>query len=578
MRSLSIRQKLALELARPLHRELAEEHVLRDLFWECTLRCSLRCRHCGSDCHTTASVKDMPFEDFARVLRRISEKYDPHKVFVIVTGGEPLMRPDIASCGRAIYDMGFPWGIVTNGMLLDRRRFDSLLKAGIHSATISVDGFEADHDWMRGVPGSFRKATEGVRMFTEVDDVIFDVVTCANRRNLASLPEFKEFLISLGLKRWRIFTVFPSGRAAGDPEMQLSPEQFDSLMEFIMETRKEGRIHLNYGCENFLGGYEGLVRDNFFSCSAGLSCSSILANGDIAACASIRSDYAQGNIYRGDDFRYSGTAAGCGSAEMNAAAASISGTVSEARCICVSPTALSVRAHAGCFSKSENDSGYLFRPVDDVGRGVGGKLLPGAAAPSDGNGFEAGVGGGLHVHTGVSDVQDGRAFVGEIPSGTVYSGAMYPRLAEDVPYYHRLRLAGHSFSLSEYSAERYFRKKMLHELDGRRVVFVRGHGDLDTVAADSGQKLRDAVERAGGIGAVFIVIGQEQVPDAQDLILTAGIFRQGAFKELVDAVADVGGYLLLAVDGVTAGGKGLVGGRGDVGDGVQQCAVKVQDN
>lgn len=302
MRSLSLRQKLALELARPLHRELAEKHVLRDLFWECTLRCSLHCRHCGSDCHTTASVKDMPFEDFAKVLRRISEKYDPHKVFVIITGGEPLMRPDIALCGRAIYDMGFPWGIVTNGMLLDRRRFDSLLKAGIHSATISVDGFEADHDWMRGVPGSFKKATEGVRMFTEVEDMIFDVVTCANRRNLASLPEFKEYLISLGLKRWRIFTVFPSGRAADDPDMQLSPEQFDSLMEFIMATRKEGRIHLNYGCENFLGGYEGLVRDNFFSCNAGLTTSSILANGDIAACASIRSDYAQGNIYRGDDF------------------------------------------------------------------------------------------------------------------------------------------------------------------------------------------------------------------------------------------------------------------------------------
>ena len=150
------------------------------------------------------------------------------------------------------------------------------------SATISVDGFEADHDWMRGVPGSFKKATAGVRMFTEVDDIIFDVVTCANSRNLASLPELKEYLISLGLK--------------------LSPEQFDSLMEFIAATRKEGRIRLNYGCENFLGGYEGLVRDNFFSCNAGITTSSILANGDIAACASIRSDYAQGNIYRGDDF------------------------------------------------------------------------------------------------------------------------------------------------------------------------------------------------------------------------------------------------------------------------------------
>ena len=68
-----------------------------------------------------------------------------------------------------------------------------------------------------------------------------------------------------------------------------------------------------------------------------------------------------------------------------------------------------------------------------MGGGVGGEFLPGAAAPGDGYGLEAGVGGGLHVHAGVSDVQNGRAFVGEIPSGTVYSGAMYLCLAENVP-------------------------------------------------------------------------------------------------------------------------------------------------
>lgn len=301
MRPLSLRQKLALEALRPLRKQMIEEHVLRNLYWECTLRCMLNCRHCGSDCHTTSSVKDMPFEDFAKVLRRIAGKYDPHNVFIIITGGEPLMRPDIASCGRQIYDMGFPWGMVTNGMLLDARRFDSLLKAGIHSATISLDGFEQDHDWMRGAKGSFRKAVEGIRMFTQVSDVIFDVVTCANGRNLETLPEFKEFLISLGLKRWRIFTVFPFGRAQGDKEMQLSPEQFDRLMEFIISVRKEGRIHLSYGCENFLGGYECKVRDNFYNCNAGQTSASVLADGSIAACASIRSDFAQGNIYK-DDF------------------------------------------------------------------------------------------------------------------------------------------------------------------------------------------------------------------------------------------------------------------------------------
>ena len=302
MRPVSFKQRLALELNRSLREQMAREHVLENLFWECTLRCSLRCRHCGSDCHTTSGVKDMPFEDFAKVLRRISEKYDPHKVFIIITGGEPLMRPDIASCGRAIYDMGFPWGMVTNGMLLDRRRFDSLLKAGIHSATVSLDGFEADHEWMRGVPGSYARALNAIRMFIGVPDMVFDVVTCANRRNLATLPDLREFLISTGLRRWRIFTVFPSGRAAHDPDMRLTAEEFDRVMDFIAETRRDGRIKLDYGCEGFLGGYEGKVRDYLFRCDAGLSCASILSNGDIAACASIRSDYSQGNIYRGDDF------------------------------------------------------------------------------------------------------------------------------------------------------------------------------------------------------------------------------------------------------------------------------------
>ena len=84
--------------------------------------------------------------------------------------------------------------------------------------------------------------------------------------------------------------------------MRLTAGEFDRVMDFIEATRKEGRIQLDYGCEGFLGGYEGKVRDGFINCTAGLTCASVLANGDIAACASIRSDYSQGNIYRGDDF------------------------------------------------------------------------------------------------------------------------------------------------------------------------------------------------------------------------------------------------------------------------------------
>ena len=105
---LSLRRRLALEIWRKGYLHIVEEHPLRQLFWECTLRCNLHCRHCGSDCKVKAGVADMPLQDFLRVLDNISQHTDPHQVFVIVTGGEPLMREDIAQCGAAIYKKGFP--------------------------------------------------------------------------------------------------------------------------------------------------------------------------------------------------------------------------------------------------------------------------------------------------------------------------------------------------------------------------------------------------------------------------------------------------------------------------------------
>lgn len=301
MSGISIRQRIALELHRQLVKDMQEKHPLRQLFWESTLRCNMKCRHCGSDCKASAVHPDMPFEDFRKVLVRIKEKYDSHKIMVIVSGGEPLMRDDLLKCGRAIYDLEFPWGMVSNGRLMTPKKIDQLLASGLHSATISLDGFEDQHNWMRGVPDGFKYASQAVEILAKEPSIMFDVVTCANNRNYDSLEQFKEYLISLGLKSWRIFTVFPVGRAAHDPELQLSRERFRGLMEFIRKTRKEGRIKVSYGCEGFLGEFEGEVRDHLYTCQAGTSIASVLIDGSISACGSIRADYHQGNIYK-DDF------------------------------------------------------------------------------------------------------------------------------------------------------------------------------------------------------------------------------------------------------------------------------------
>lgn len=294
---LSLRRRLALELWRKSTAILAEEHPLRQLFWECTLRCNLNCRHCGSDCKVKTEARDMPLADFLGVLDNVKEHTDPHRVFVIITGGEPLMREDIAECGAAIYEKGFPWGMVTNALALTPEKFDSLLRAGLHTMAVSMDGLGDEHNWMRGNAHSFERVSQAIDLLVAHPEIKFDIVTCVNHRNYPHLELIKRFLIDKGVKRWRLLSVFPVGRAAADQDMHLLPEQYRGILEFIKQTRREGAIHCSYGCEGFMGNYEGDIRDNLFRCHAGLVVGSVLVDGSISACASIRSNYHQGNIY-----------------------------------------------------------------------------------------------------------------------------------------------------------------------------------------------------------------------------------------------------------------------------------------
>lgn len=297
---MSIKETLALELHRQYRKNNAKLHTLRTLFWECTLRCNMNCRHCGSDCKM-APVPDMPKEDFLKVIDDITPHVDTHTTFIIFTGGEALLRTDLEEVGKELYRREFPWGVVTNGYLLDERRLQSLIQSGMHSVTVSLDGFEEEHNWMRQNPHSFDRATNAIKLLVKQRNIVWDIVTCVNPKNIDRLEEFRDWLVSLGVKRWRCFTIVPMGRAAHDPELQLSNEQFRWVIDFIKRTREEGRIHCSYGCEGFLGPYERKVRDQLYYCRAGIEVASILNDGSISGCTSIRSDLHQGNIYK-DDF------------------------------------------------------------------------------------------------------------------------------------------------------------------------------------------------------------------------------------------------------------------------------------
>jgi radical SAM enzyme (rSAM/lipoprotein system) len=295
-----LRKRLSLDAFRLYRNVQSRLHELTYLFWECTLRCNLSCVHCGSDCTRDPGLADMPLKDFLKVLDGIAARMNPNRITVCLTGGEPTLRKDLAECGREIRARGFPWGFVTNGLNLPEERMHELLANGLTAMTISLDGLRDSHDWFRGRKGSFAQACNVIRNASRCEGLVFDVVTCVNRRNIDELPAMGELLQKLGARNWRIFTVFPKGRAADNVELSLSPLQWTRVMSFISESRAEGAIATAYGCEGFLGEWEGEVRNGLFYCRAGVNIGSVLADGSVSACPSLRDDYIQGSIYDED--------------------------------------------------------------------------------------------------------------------------------------------------------------------------------------------------------------------------------------------------------------------------------------
>ncbi len=287
----------------PLYRRLERSaSVLRYLFVEITQRCNLACLHCGSDCSARPRTGELDTDAWVAFFDGLGDRIDRTQVVLVITGGEPLCAPGLPEILDAISRNRFAFGMVSNGWALDERTLDELIAHGLHSLTLSIDGLQDTHDWLRGRTGSFGRVVAAARQVTRARLPFFDVVTCANPRNLDQLPALQSLLDDLGVPGWRIFSIFPRGRAATSPALRLDDTGLRRLFSWIAEARALPRQPKPaWSCEGYLPvDLDRAVRDQPYFCRAGINIGGVLCDGSITACPNVSRELVQGNI-RTDD-------------------------------------------------------------------------------------------------------------------------------------------------------------------------------------------------------------------------------------------------------------------------------------
>ena len=284
-----------------------KEHPLKALFFEVTLRCNARCEHCGSSCGDTIQKDEITKEEIFKVLEDIRNAgiYDPRRIMLNITGGEPLVRKDLFEIMAYADSLGYPWGITTNGILIDEEVVKKMAKTHMYSVSVSIDGLKETHEKFRRVPGSYEKILKGLKLMMKEPNIkVVQVTTCVNKKNIDELEEMYKMFLDMGIKHWRVIEVDPIGRALGNDDILLDGEGFKRMFRFIKEKQLENKMSVTYGCGHYLGNnmdYE--IRHQPFICYTGVNVGCILSNGDIFVCPDVkrRPELIQGNI-RKDNF------------------------------------------------------------------------------------------------------------------------------------------------------------------------------------------------------------------------------------------------------------------------------------
>jgi AdoMet-dependent heme synthase len=204
--------------------------------WEITRRCNLRCVHCRS---SSADVADQGGFTTEEALGFVDELSDYAKPVLVLSGGEPLLRPDLWQVAARGTERGLRMCLATNGVLVDDRACEEMKRTGIRMVSLSLDGATAaTHDDFRQQPGAFAGFSRAVEHLRR-HGIPFLVNSSFTKRNQAEIQRVYELVRTLGATAWYLFLIVPQGRGAEIMGELISAEDYDRILEWHYQAEKE---------------------------------------------------------------------------------------------------------------------------------------------------------------------------------------------------------------------------------------------------------------------------------------------------------------------------------------------------
>ncbi|MCU0561516.1 MAG: heme b synthase [Desulfobacterales bacterium] len=231
--------------APPSAREAAAGSGLRLVAWETTRSCNLACVHCRASATQGPHPGELDTADAFRLLEQIAELGQP---IVILTGGEPLLRPDIYEIAAYGTRRGLRMVMAPNGTLLTDEVAQKLSACGIKRLSISLDGACAEtHDAFRQVPGAFAGALRGIECIQRAG-LPFQINTTVTRANLGEIPRIQELAVALGAVAHHIFLLVPTGRGKYIVDQAIDAEEYERTLNWFYDQRGKSPLELKATC------------------------------------------------------------------------------------------------------------------------------------------------------------------------------------------------------------------------------------------------------------------------------------------------------------------------------------------